>query len=193
MCHGSGEEGAESMPKKLKASPEMVAQFDKLDTDHSGELSVKELRALDMKASNPECVAEVTSRCADEDGSGFINMVEFNDMHAPDGPMNDYKMCLSLMIDSCRKAAKTKPEVEYRPQLCKELFAYKNTRTKCMRLQPRICGKDCAQVFTEGQADCQALQKTICYVPKLGPQPQPLDAGPIPEGDRKVTTTVCIA
>lgn len=196
MCHGSGGGGPYEKPEQVEASEEVVELFKKTDKNGDGRIDKAEAIALDPKAANPQCTADITVRCADENGSGNIDMVEFVEMHAPPGMMNDYQVCQSLNGPTCVKRKKEKREVEYQPQICSSLFAYEHVRKKCMRLQPKICGEDCKVVVKKNKDnmdECKDIQKTICHVPRLGPQPQPLPAGPVPKDAKSIVVTVCIA
>lgn len=196
MCHGTGGGGPYEKPKEIDVSKEVVELFKKTDKDGNGRIDKKEALALNTTSHNPECTADVTVRCGDENGSQDIDISEFNDMHAPLGMMNDYQVCLSLNGPACVKRKKAKKEILYQPQVCKSLFAYEHVRRKCMRLQVQICGEKCDDVVKknkENVGECQELQKMICAVPRLGPQPQPLPAGEVPAGAKQTVLTVCIA
>lgn len=195
MCHGAGGGGPFEKPKEIEASKDLIKLFKKLDKDGNGQISKEEAVALDPKAPNPECTADIAVRCGDENGSGDINMVEFVDMHAKPGMMNDYAVCVSLNSPTCVKREEAKREVRYQPELCKSLYAYEHVRKKCMRLQPQVCGEDCKKVVKnkDNTKECLEIQKTICAVPRLGPQPSPLPAGDIPKDAKETVVTVCIA
>jgi len=85
--------------------------------------------------------------------------------------------------------------MDYDPELCKELFAYAHVRRKCMRLQAEICGEECKDVIKkkDNMDECKDVQKTICHVPTVGPQPKPLAAGDVPKDAKKTVVTICIA
>jgi len=196
MCHGTGGGGPYEKPKEVEASKDLIAAFKKADKDGNGKISKEEAVSLDTKAPNPGCTADITVRCADENGSGDIDLVEFVDMNAKPGMMNDYLVCQSINGPTCVKRKKEKKEVDYQPQQCKALFAYEHVRKKCMRLQPQICGQDCKDVIKKNKDnmdECKELQKAICYVPRLGPQPEPLPAGTAPKDAKETVVTVCIA
>jgi len=195
MCHGAGGGGPMEKPKEIKASKKLVDLFKKTDTDGNGEISKEEAVALNKTAPNPQCTADITVRCGDENGSGSLNMVEFVDMFANPGMMNDYDVCQKLNGPTCVHRKKEKKEVDYRPQLCKSLFAYEHVRKKCMRLQPQVCGEDCKNVVKkdENMDECKEIQKMICAVPRLGPQPAPLPAGEIPKDAKETVVTMCVA
>merc|ERR1719386_284901 len=85
------------------------------------------------------------------------------------------------------------PKVSYAPAVCKQLFAFRHTRDLCLRLQPEVCGKDCASWGENGTEDCKGLQESICELPQYNPQHEPLSVGAVPEGKKKSVATVCIA
>eukprot|EP00746_Dinoflagellata_sp_MGD_P164525 gnl/MRDRNA2_/MRDRNA2_93196_c0_seq1.p1 gnl/MRDRNA2_/MRDRNA2_93196_c0~~gnl/MRDRNA2_/MRDRNA2_93196_c0_seq1.p1 ORF type:complete len:576 (+),score=131.54 gnl/MRDRNA2_/MRDRNA2_93196_c0_seq1:78-1805(+) len=195
MCHGAGGGGPYEKPKEVVASKKILDLFKKTDTDGNGEISKEEAIALNPKVPNPECTADITVRCADENGSGSITKAEFVDMYADPGMMNDFDVCKQLNGPTCVKRKKEKREVDYRPQLCKSLYAYEHVRRKCMRLQPQVCGEDCKSLVkkSENMDECKEIQKTICAVPRLGPQPSPLPAGEIPKDAKETVVTLCIS
>merc|ERR1719388_699972 len=68
MCHGAGGGGPFEKPKEIKASKDLIKLFKKLDKDGNGQISKEEAVALDPKAPNPECTADIAVRCGDENG-----------------------------------------------------------------------------------------------------------------------------
>jgi len=195
MCHGAGGGGPYQKPKEVEASKDTINLFKKTDKNGDGRISKAEAVSLDPKAANPQCTADIAVRCGDENGSGDIDMVEFVDMFAKPGMMNDFDVCKSLNGPTCVKRKQAKKEVDYQPQLCKSLYAYEHVRKKCMRLQPQVCGQDCKAIIknSKNMDECQEIQKTICAVPRLGPQPQPLPAGQVPKDAKSTVVTICIA
>jgi len=66
--------------------------------------------------------------------------------------------------------------VEHASFTCKKLFAYKDSREVCLRLQPLLCGKDCNAMFPAGAnaSECVDVQKTICAIQKHSKEPEPV-------------------
>lgn len=103
-----------------------------------------------------------------------------------------YKSLDSRGSNSTVGSAAMPREVTYSPALCDDLFVYAESRDLCRKLQPRICGKQCGRIVpADSQTNCADLQETLCYVPKPGRTPEPLEVGAAPQGEPTVVVTVC--
>jgi Ca2+-binding EF-hand superfamily protein len=196
-------------PEFLKVSKNITAKFRSADTNKNGFLTVEEFsplaKEMNPDVANPHCFAEVAVRCADEDGSGNINLVEFIDMYSPGTLMNDFEHCMTLNDPACdpsagqikKTAVPSNLLVSYTPELCKDLFVYEFERDLCLNLQKKVCGVNCTLRYntTDNQTQrCGDVQTAICKVPKPLPAPKPLSHnGYVPNNTLNTTVTVCIS
>lgn len=189
----------------------MRADFAKADVHMNGYLDPYEMKALvPNNTANPACAGAIMLRCADENADGVLTLIEYADMFNEGGSfLDDYKTCIATNEAQCNLTtmpswnASGIPRASYSPALCRQMFAYRHTRDLCLRMQPQVCGKDCAKFgenstnFTEfGELnECEAFQKMMCQLPKYTPQGEPLAmsvASP-PKGKKASVATVCIA
>lgn len=89
-----------------------------------------------------------------------------------------------------RKPVPQEATVPYTPRTCRNLFAYKDNRDVCMRLQKVLCGKDCAKLVENATDECAGVQEKICFVPK---QNLTSDAKVVVEAGGNATMTFCNA
>lgn len=89
---------------------------------------------------------------------------------------------------------KPEPEpstVPYSPVTCRNLFAYKDNRDVCLRLQKVLCGRNCTRILDLENAteECQQGQEKLCFVPT-----QNLSSSPVKvEAGSNATLTFCNA
>jgi len=195
--HCFGHRSEFKTPKFLNVSSNITAKFRSADRNKDGLLTVEEFsavaRELEPNVTNPHCFSGVAVRCADEDGSNSLNMVEFIDVYSPGSLMNEYRHCMTLNSPACNPAENSSAvpshlKVPYSPELCTDLFAYKFERDLCGRLQKKICGTNCTV------SACGEMQDVLCQVPKPLPAPKPLTSGGrVPNNTLKTIVTVCIA
>jgi hypothetical protein len=157
---------------------------------------------MEPNVTNPDCFADTALRCADEDGSDSLDMVEFIDVYSPGSLMNEYRHCMKLNSPACYPAANSSEvpshlKVPYSSELCVDLFAYKFERDLCGRLQKKICGTNCTMKYNttkEFISNCGEMQDVLCQVPKPLPAPKPLTSGgQVPNNTLDTIVTVCIA
>merc|ERR1719321_343635 len=192
-------------PKFLNMSSEITAKFRDADCDKDGSLSVKEfsplIRKIDGNVTNPHCQAEVAVRCADEDGSDSLDLVEFVDVYTEGSLMDEFQHCINLNSPACdpKKTSGAVPDhlkVRYSEERCKDLFAYQFERDICANLQKKVCGNNCAELSNSSNATktCADVQDMLCKVPTPLPAPKPLThGGSVPKNTLNTTVTVCIA
>jgi len=189
-------------PKFLNVSSNITAKFKSADSNKDGFLSVDEFSAvskeLNPNVTNPHCFADVAVRCADEDGSDSLDVVEFIDVLSPGTLMNEYTHCMNLNSPACNPTEKSDIpshlSVPYSPERCTDLFAYKFERELCGRLQKKVCGFDCKTRYNITSKGCGEMQQLLCKVPKAFPDPKPLrSGGRVPNNSLKTNVTVCIA
>jgi Ca2+-binding EF-hand superfamily protein len=174
--------------------------FRKADKDQDGVVTGYEMAALAPKDSkNPLCTGEIMMRCADEDASNSLDLIEYADMFNEQGLVDDFKTCMAQNKPLCTVTktpswnASGIPTASYSPALCRRLFAYRHTRDLCFRLQPEVCGKDCKEWGDNNTDECKAFQEMFCQLPKHTNQSEPLSVGTVPKGKKTSVATVCIA
>lgn len=205
-CHGHT--SGIAMPKFLNVSSNLTAKFRQADSNKDGVLSVAEFtplaKEMDPDVTNPACQAQVAVRCADEDGTNSVDLVEFIDVYSESGLLNDYQHCMTLNSPACNpnKTAGAVPKhlkVSYSKEVCTDLFAYKFERDLCANLQTKICGTNCAAQYnltkdSNTTKRCGEMQELLCKVPTPLPAPKPLShGGSVPNNTLNTTVTVCIA
>lgn len=178
------------------------ADFVKADKDQDGYVSPSEIADLaPNNTENPKCTGAIMLRCADEDASNSLDLIEYADMFSEGGFVDDFKTCLATNEAQCNLTktpswnASGIPTASYSPALCRSLFAYRHTRDLCLRLQPEVCGKDCEKMVANSTDECQVFQKAMCQLPKHTPQgePLPMSVASPPKGKKESVATICIA